>query len=303
MKYLAVNLATRGRPELAYRTAVKTMENISLPDTRFMISLDDDDEASLKFFDRSSLPLYRCDLVGVKTREDSTGEKFNRVLSSFPDADLYVPMVDYVAQITPGWDAKFLEAVELFPDGIGVVCNHLANASFPFTMGATRKLVEKTGFLFPPYFPYWFVDHWLDSIARLLNRYSFADTHVEIYRRPVEPGAHPTMEYREIEFWSAFFDTGYYARRQCALNIIDSPDFTEPEWRKNQLRRNFPLIETRDFWINKTLRDATPPTVSPGLGDDRYWRLRDRAVALSKIWLGEIRAAGVDKAGVLSYGL
>ena len=50
---------------------------------------------------------------------------------------------DYTPHITPGWDTKVLEAASVFPDGIGVVYNHLANLSFPGMVTATAELVEK----------------------------------------------------------------------------------------------------------------------------------------------------------------
>jgi hypothetical protein len=56
-------------------------------------------------------------------------------------------MVDYVAFVTPGFDERVLEAAEVFPDGIGVVYNHLANLSFPFMNAVTKGYVEKPGHL------------------------------------------------------------------------------------------------------------------------------------------------------------
>ncbi len=116
------------------------------------------------------------------SEEDTIAEKFNRVLSTEPT---FISSWSITRRILPkGFDQKILDAAAVFPDGIGIVYNNLVNASFPSTNAMTRKLVDLMGYMYPPYFPYWFVDHWMDDIARLTDRISFADILTNSSRKP-----------------------------------------------------------------------------------------------------------------------
>jgi hypothetical protein len=265
---LVINCVTRGRPQNLVETIAYTMGHIVEPETRLLVSIDDDDiesQAAIKSFsgDHRIIPV-------VRPREDSLGAKFNRVMQ-YP-GDVYMPLADYTRIITPGFDRKILDAASLFPDNIGVVYSHMANASFPSIWCVTRGLAQKMGWMCPPYFPYWFVDHWVDDIARLIGRVSFGDFQIG-YRE--KPG---TQEFREVAFWCTLFDMLRLERRAQARAIIDSPDFLEPECRKEILRRHYPLIEYRSQWINDSLRVRAPSVISDG--GERYNRLREKAVQM-----------------------
>ena len=64
-------------------------------------------------------------------------------------------------------------------------------------------------------------------------------------------------------------------RRRQARAIIDSPAFKEPKWRKEVLRRHYPLIEFRSQCINDTVRAMQWPAAVPG--GPRYDRLKAQA--------------------------
>jgi hypothetical protein len=281
---LTINLCTRGRPELLLRTVEVTLQNMVLPTTIFMISVDHDDQQTIDAL--PWLPVDRRLRPVIAQREDSLGGKYNRALQV--PADVYLTMVDYAPHVTPGFDAKVLEAASLFPDNIGVVYNHLANASFPHVNGVTHGLAKKMGYIYAPYFPYWFIDHWLDDIARLIDRISFADIRVDIARRP------GTQELRELVFWSNFFDLAQIVRRRCAFDIIRSPEFIEAPWRKQLLLRHYPLIEYRSLWTNGVLRTGDyaqyEERMGAGAGDERYQRLKGQALQMAAVMQAEIDA-------------
>jgi len=278
---LTVNLITRGRPDRLVKTLDGTLPLLEDPATTFVVSVDEDDQATLDV-------LYSFDriVVDCRPREDALGSKWNRGLD-YP-ADVYFGLADYNPVLTQGFDRKILEAASLFPDGIGVVYSNMANFSFPTGQGVTHGLVEKLGWMYPPLFPYWFVDHWIDDIAKLIDRISFADVQVNfIDAKP------PTQESRELGFWATFYDMMRLMRRAQARSIIDSDDFQEPEWRKEILRRHYPLHEYRSQWINNHVRDM--PQGAHVSGGERYDRLRAQAVEMMQAaWPAlekELRAA------------
>jgi hypothetical protein len=270
---LVISLATRGRPEQVVDTITKSTPNLVLPNTVFMVHVDADDKATLAALGKA--PLDKRIKVTVGPREDTIAAKWNRALNE--PGDLYLVAADDDPYITPDYDAKLLDAGKLFPDGLGMVYGRMANASFSGVVAPTARLTEKLGHIFPELFPYWFVDHWTDDLARLIGRLSFADVRTD------QSKAGKTQEMREPGWWATFFDAAYLMRRKIARGIIDSPDFQEPEWRKEILRNHSPLIEYRSQWINHGVRSRDKELSEwSGLTDNdaRYLRVRDKAVAM-----------------------
>lgn len=263
-------------------TVQRTLPNIVRGDTVLMVSIDEDDEPT-----REAATLFPSEapiVVDVRPREDALGEKYNRVLDRW--AEIYLPMVDYCPQITHGFDRKIVEAANRFPDGIGVVYGHMANFSFPNTQAVTRNLVNMMGYLYPPYFPYWFVDHWVDDIAKLIDRISFADVQIDVMRKD-----HGTQERRDLQFWTTFYDAGRIVRRRMAREIVESPKFLDAQWRKDITLAAHPLIEFRSQWINDSVRsDAANIGESEGDGGERYQRIKAKALALLAEWAPDMEA-------------
>lgn len=273
---LAITLATRGRASQLIDTIKRSVRNWTEPNTCLYVIADEDDHPTIEALQKNPIdlpgsartepPLY----LVVRPRPDTVAEKWNAVTELCPDADAYLISADDAPDITPGYDTKILNAASRFDDGIGVVYGHLANASFPAVMAPTRKFVEKLGFLFPPYFPYWFVDHWIDDIARLIDRISFADVTTDQCK------VGPTLEFREPAWWATWFDAAYLVRRRQAYRIIADDEFKETEGRKQMLYAHCPLIEYRSRWINNNVR-ASHAYVGPP-PDERYQRIKKQAV-------------------------
>jgi hypothetical protein len=275
---LAINLASRNRPQLLYDTVMRTASQIRNPDTVFMVSADADDQPTIDMM----MPLDklaggpRLIEVDIRQREDTIAAKWNRVVENNPDADVYMLMCDDGPIITPGFDEAIIEAASIFPDGIGCVYNRLDNMSFPGIQAPTRRLVELMGDeIYVPLFPYWFVDHWLDDIARMTDRISYCDV-----EHDCDTNRPPTMEMREPGWWATFFDACYLRRREIARRIIDATD--EPQWRKDLLHRNHPIVEQRSKIINDCVRGdrGLAAYAAKNAPDERYNRVRAAAVAL-----------------------
>lgn len=268
---LVVSLATRARPQQLLDTVRRSVANLVLPDTVMMVQLDADDQPSI---DAHVGSIDRRVCVNVLPREDTIAAKWNR--ATVEKADLYLVAADDDPYITPGYDARLLEAAARFPDGIGMVYGHMANASFSGVVAPTAKLVEKMGGkIFPEYFPYWFCDHWTDDIARIIGRISFADVRTD------QRSAGKTQEMREPGWWATWFDAAYLLRRRQAHAIIEGADFDEPPHVKRRLLTHHPLIEFRSRWVNENVRANDRQYASwSGLSnaDARYQRVRQAAV-------------------------
>lgn len=271
MNKLLVSLATRNRPQLLLETVGRSVAQWTHPNTRMMLQVDADDHATLGML--TSTTLDPRVTVNVRPREDTVAAKWNRALAD--DVDVYLVAADDDPHVTPGYDTKILEAASLFPDGIGVVYGHLANASFSNVMAVTAKWAKLLGYILPELFPYWFSDHWLDDIARITQRVAVVDVRGDQSKIP------PTQEMREPAWWATWFDACYPQRRAEAFRIIDALD--EPHWRKDILRRSYPHVEWRSRWINDNVRSQARGLEMASLGnslaDERYQRIKQKAVA------------------------
>lgn len=275
---LAISLATRGRPERVLDTIRRSVVNLRHPETILQVQVDEDDKPTieaLETFIELPMATQRID-VNIKPREDTIAEKWNRVLSV--PADVYLVAADDDPYVTEGYDSLICRAAERFPDGIGMVYGHLANLSFSGAVAPTARLCDLMGgVIFPPIFPYWFVDHWTDDLARIIGRISFANIRTD----QSKPGV--TQEMREPGWWATFYDAAYLYRRRQAHEIIDNAEFICSEWQRDILKSHHPLVEVRSRMINQSVRNESAK-LSAWAGnlqvDERYNRVKQRAVAM-----------------------
>lgn len=244
---LTINIAARGRPDLLLRTVNDTLPNISREDTTLMVSLDDDDPT----LQESLEPLMknRRVQVSLKPREDSRGEKYDRALTEAP-ADVYLPAVDCAPIITPAFDQKIINAARLFEDGIACIHTPMVNGHFPpGLVGVTAGWVKQFGYIWTHEYPYWFGDHELDDMARLLCRYLPVDIEVNVAEmRPAR-----TTRMHDVAFWAQYYNLMTFERRLKARQVIQSADFDAPHALKLALCDNFECVEQRSFAINNSV--------------------------------------------------
>ncbi len=273
---LTIDIISRGRPGLLLDTVNQTLPNISRDDTTLFVALDEDDAAGRSCIDK--MPADNRVKVSVKPREDSRGEKYDRALVEAP-ADVYLLGVDCAPLLTPAFDQIIVNAARLFPDGIGCVYTPMANASFPGYQAPTAKLVEKLGCTYNHEYPYWFIDHELDDICRMIGRYVCIDIDVDLKRRRPDN----TQRMWDLAFWTAYFDVMTLERRARARAIIKSEDFECPAWQKIVLCNSYQPIESRSHWINSNVR-AQAAEIEAQRGekdppDEGYKRAKARAEA------------------------
>ena len=267
MPRLVVNIATRNRPALVLESIQRIIANIVEPDTILMVSADADDFATIDL-------LSHCNVtdrikLSIREREDTIAEKWNRAVELFPDAAHYMPLSDHTYPTSRGFDAIINEAGTRFPDGIYAVHTQLANLSFAASEALSAKWVKITGQIYPTYFPYWFVDHWTDDLARITQRIAFTNIGYDDSRKP------PTQEFREPGWWGTFYDALHQVRAKQALELLNAMD--EPEWRKANLKAGIAEVDRRSRGVNDAVRKM--PQGLP-TNDERYQRVRQRAVAM-----------------------
>jgi hypothetical protein len=288
---LTINIATRGRPELLKETIERTLPNITNPSTVLMVSIDEDDAktTTISSWMGPKALLDKRVRCSIKPREDSRGEKYDRALTEAP-ADVYMPAVDFAPIVTPGFDQMILDKAKLFPDGIGVVRTPYINGVFPPGLQAvTAGWVEKVGYIYSHDYPFWYIDHEVHDVARLIGRYFEVPVKVETQ----EMRQSKTIRLRDLVFWCNYYDLMALERRALARSIIDG--FDCPEHVKEHLRQNYHGIEHEARTINDGVRknaaaieaqrgDSGPP-------DEGYLRAKARAEQKLSRYLEAIKAA------------
>ncbi len=287
MSTLSIVLAARSRPELLVHTLARTLPIIHDPSTRILVALDDDDPETIQAAQKFAWSHRRVRL-SIRPREDSLGEKFNRVLTEAP-ADVYLAMVDYAPHITPGFDRLILDAASLFPDKIGVVFNaqSVESSALSAINAVTHRLAELMGGFYPGLYPYWFVDHHLNDIAQMIGRIAYADVELDVSRRP------GTMDLREPIWWATFCDHLMPQRQAVARKIIAEMD--EPAWRKDMLLGAFPHHAYVSWFINECMRTHPWDFIrhETNTADARYQRIKRRAIEA----VPQMHQRGLDKTG------
>lgn len=262
---LVLNIATRGRPHALVNTILKTAAAIRQHDTVIMVSADDDDQGTLDAISSLRCPIH----VSTRPREDTVAAKWNRALDEIPDADVYLPMADHTAFVTPDFDGMICAMASLWPDGIGLVVNQTRHFHCSKVQAVTRKLANAMGHIFVEHFPYWFADVWLFDIAKMIDRFAFLPIEIS------KPRDYPTQGTREMEWWARFYNSHSLVmeRRAIAIDIVQGR-IQEPGWRKAITVSRWPLYEdqTGRMVAAYTEFQGDPPT------DARYLRVKESAI-------------------------
>lgn len=243
---LSINIQTRARPEALAHTLKHTLPNIGSPHTRVLICADEDDKATIDYLKSANFQDDRV-TVSIKPREDTRGEKYQRSLTEAP-GDVYLPHVDSVPILTPNFDLHITKAAKVWPDGVGCIYGPMANRSFPGFLCPTAKLVEKLGYIYSPEYPFWFIDHDLDDICRLIGRYAFVPVKADY--QTGRPGK--TWRMRDLTWWCNYYDASSYRRIMLAHNILERLD--GPAWQKAMVKSWYPIVEQRSLAINDGVR-------------------------------------------------
>ena len=262
---LVIGLATRGRADLMLRTVSATVENIADERTRLLVFIDDDDLATRTAAGKFAAPVVPV----IRPRPLTVADKWNQMLEL--PADAYLIMVDHSPHKTKGFDRKILDAVKLFDGGPGVVLGPQANMSFHCADVVTKAWADAVGYIYPPYFPYWFTDHWLEDVAKMTGLTELIDIAVDSSAKPF------TSELREPSWWATFYDAARSLREADARRVLGISENTVA------LRRASALISHRSVMINNTVRmqsAALSQMSRLSICDERYQRAKARALEM-----------------------
>ena len=161
---------SRGRPKLAKRMQDSALATARHPDKvkiKFYLNQDDPEIANYHVNDYE---------VGV---DRSTVMSWNLIAESSPSR-MYKLVGDDAEFITPGWDQKFLDQFEKYPDGIFMIGtatgkkHGLIHKTSPHPV-ITQEWRNALGYFWPVQFHHWCLDNYTNDLATQINRYIFLE--------------------------------------------------------------------------------------------------------------------------------
>lgn len=272
---LSLLIASRGRPVDLLRVIAECDKRVADPArTTISVALDLDDGSN------PQPPETRSKLVWhVGEREDSLGAKYNRC-AKYALGDVYVLGADDNIFLADGWDNLVRDRMAEFPREFGFVYFGRLDGTLPTQMAVPHALIERQGFLFPPFWPVWFHDTWIDEIAHMTGRILWADISVEEIG-----GRGKSRGVRDVSFWATLFEGTRHHRVQVAESLSREHN---PKWLQTQLLQRREILDL--FFQSRMARLRDPATAHAfeqrmsfdAPADERYLRIKAAAEAMMK---------------------
>ena len=210
---ISVLIPERGRPDSLWRL-IQSLKDQAIFDENYeiVVGLDDDEWTPQQLADAQGLyPSVRFILA---PRPATLGEKLNG-LAAISEGDLLLFIANDMVMETPEWPKKCRETARHLPSGMGVTYlrdpTHPDHASFYMI---TRQMYETIGWFAAPWFPYWFIDTWMDELGILLS------AKYEIDAELSAPDGNQRSERPDLKFWCEFFDATRPMRFRDAMQLM-----------------------------------------------------------------------------------
>jgi hypothetical protein len=221
---IALLMPTRNRPERMIR-ALKSIRDLATAPAKVVVvvGVDCDDSTTQS----AALPA----MGGVEVRRIvgprllTLGHLWNKLADNATGCDILAMSVDDYVMATPGWDAVYRQAAALMPCGFGVAwprdpIHHPYICTHPVT---TRAMMERMGFFVPPWFPFWFLDTWLEEVGV----FSACGLRMNV-QLGAPDGRGDTQGMRDLAFWTHFFEALRPARQRLAEAILHETYADQP---------------------------------------------------------------------------
>lgn len=209
--WLSICLPSRGRPAKCIAAVRSLMQGYDLPlGVEVIIGLDTDDDTRGQVTDAlAGTPRVA---FSIDAPEVTLGRKFNR-LAAAATGRWVMWMVDDYTIPAPRWP-EFLREELTDPWTVYYLRDDL-HPDFTTFPVVSRKMLDVVGFLFAPWFPFWFGDTWWDEIGTLINRKQMLSVAVV-----AQEGRGKTQGLRDVGFWAEFFEATRGWRVRQAGDIL-----------------------------------------------------------------------------------
>jgi hypothetical protein len=205
---IAILTVTRGRPEQLRRMLEAMEATIARKDlVEHWLLIDDDDDVMLKLAASKAfeaLTTYPQHWL-IRPRPRKLADAWNAAWSAAKGRPgIFIGFTDDYEMKSPGWDEAVRRTLNAYGDrvALGHIPDALVGGNRVTIICGTSELFDLMGYFVVPYFPFWFMDAWVDEIARLVLRRPT----ISIDMAAQEPDIRrKTKGMRNLPFWFAFF--------------------------------------------------------------------------------------------------
>ena len=209
---ISVLIPERGRPDNLNVTIRSLHQNaLRQDDFEILVGIDADDPA----WAGRDLPKGPNIRAFRDPRPPTLGEKLN-ILATRARGDILWFFGNDMTMETMDWPAKFREVCAALPNGIGVpFVRDPLNPDHPTYWLMTRVMRDAIGFYAAPWFPYWFIDTWMDALGTMTGLRFPIDVDVA-----PQGGRGLTHGMVDLPFWVEFFQGTHPLRLRDATELI-----------------------------------------------------------------------------------
>lgn len=208
--FISVLLATRGRPQFLAALFDSLLRTVADPGRLDVwMYVDADDEPTIAYVRDVASKQFPFELHMVDGPALATGGEMYNVLRArnTSGTGIYMFCTDKVNFRTAGWDVLVRQTFDAVPDRVAFAFprdsfNKGRFGAFGFL---SAEWANATGRLMTEYFPFWFDDTWINSVALMTGRMYVLDMDVDIeFAR--------TNRMQNLSFWQRFYSVLYYER-------------------------------------------------------------------------------------------
>ncbi len=218
---ITVLCPTRSRPEMLKQT-IFSFDKLAIQSEKvdFWLLIDEDDTETLALIDGGEL-----DGIGIKLsyhvgeRPITLADGLNKLWQVSSNGGIYVYMSDHYQMLTDGWDAELRDTFNLGPEDrcqVVQIEDTLRGSDDLILWALSAEWVNIVGRFVPPYFPYWFIDMWIDHVAKMLDR----KVGNSIFVKPINQGPVGTTRLWHLGYWYRFFQLLLFERMSEVETIL-----------------------------------------------------------------------------------
>lgn len=218
---ITVLCPTRSRPELLDKAVALIDRHTSRKDQVNICLLVDNDDLPTCSLIHSGWS-EKFDIKVSCLIDDPTitlGDGLNKLWQSAPNGGIYVYMGDDHQMLTSNWDLTLRDTFDSGPKDRCLIAQirDLRRTSEDLIIWAvTAEWLNTIGRFVPPYFPFWFIDMWVDHVSIMAGRKVKSGIEME----SVGGEGHGTQNLWNLAYWYRFFHLLLFERVQEAHKIL-----------------------------------------------------------------------------------
>lgn len=212
---------TRSRPELLDKAVDLIDKHTSRKDQVNMWLLVDNDDLQTCALIHSGWS-EKFDIKVSFLIDDPTitlGDGLNRLWQAASNGGIYLYMGDDHQMMTSNWDVTLRETFNSGPKDrylIAQICDLHRNSDDLIIWAVTAEWLNTIGRFVPPYFPFWFIDMWVDHVSVMAGRKVMSG----IEMKSAGGRGHGTQNLWNLGYWYRFFHLLLFERVQEVDKIL-----------------------------------------------------------------------------------